>query len=70
MAVENAKAEEDEKKNKATSDDQLKACLSHILKMDEVALKDLCKEKGILTQGRATLKHKYAFALFQDTLKP
>lgn len=70
VAVGNVKAEENEKKKKAASDDQLKKCLSHIIEMDEAALKDLCKEKGILTKGKAALKHKYAFALLQDALKP
>jgi hypothetical protein len=68
MAVKNVKAAEEKEKKIATSKDQRKKYLSSVLKMDEEALNILCKEKGILTKGRATLKHKYAFAPVQEAL--
>jgi hypothetical protein len=48
--------------------EQLKGYLCSILEMDAKTLKGLCKEKEIPLNGRATLKHKYAFALFCEAL--
>jgi hypothetical protein len=42
--------------------------LRSILQMSKNELKTLCEEKDILKKGGATLKHKYAFALFSDAL--
>jgi hypothetical protein len=64
-AVKNNEVEGDEKK---FIGEQLKDYLSTILEMDAATLKDLCKEKGILSNGPSTLKHKYTFALFRDAL--
>jgi hypothetical protein len=52
----------------ATAADQLTVYLHIILEMDAPTLKNLCKDKGILTSGGANLKHKYAFALFRKAL--
>jgi len=60
--------EETEVEEEKVTAGQLKDYLSSILEMDAATLKGLCKDKGILLNGPATLKHKYAFALFRDAL--
>jgi hypothetical protein len=62
------KNEEEEKKEDDISLVQIKKFLSSIIQMDEPALKALCKQKGIMPKGRATMKHKYAFTLLRDAL--
>lgn len=62
---------EGEKKNAdaiTTSFEPVKKYLRSIIEMDEAALKTICKEKGIVPKGRPSMKHKYAFVLFQDVL--
>jgi hypothetical protein len=49
-------------------DCDLKGYLISILEMSTTDLKAICKEKGILPGGSASLKHKYAFVLFRDAL--
>ncbi len=57
-----------EENMKVKSMEQLKSYLRDILQMDRSNLKQLCKDKGVLTKGGPTLTHKYVFALFQDAL--
>ncbi len=47
---------------------QVQDYLISILEMDATDLKTHCKDKRILPGGSASLKHKYAFALFCDVL--
>ena len=68
VETEEEKTKEEEKKVATTSVEHVKKHLSRIMEMEESALKALCKDKGILTTGRSTMKHKYAFALIRDAL--
>ncbi len=68
VETEEEKTKEEEKKVATTSMEHVKKHLSRIMELDESALKALCKDKGILTTGRSTMKHKYAFAVIRDAL--
>jgi hypothetical protein len=56
------------KDNATTAEDQLIKYLHSILDMETCALKEQCKEKGILIKGGAAMKHKYEFVLFPNAL--